>query len=300
MSLFREENPPLRHGISWENQCSKISAHFRVHSMSEVSMSPSAMPSKIPRRTFLLTLLFPFAIFPPIARAQSNTATGAPNKPQNVGSYNALPLSFERNDGQAGSDVRYLSRGAGYVLSLTDNDAVITLRKKAPRQAAQSEFGPHRSDEAHRSALSSESIDMHLVQSSASAKVTGDDPLPGTVNYFLGNDPSRWRSGVANFKRVKYTGVYPGVDLVYYGNQRQLEFDFEVAPSADPSRIQLSFAGARTLKLDHDGNLIISTPNGAVNFHKPVIYQTVSGTRQPEIRNQKSEIGGHDTYSPRK
>jgi hypothetical protein len=279
---------------------------FLSPSMSEVSMLPSALSSKNLHRTFLLALLVPFAVSQPIAHAQNAAQTPAPDKPRVIGNYNALPLSFERNEGQTGSDVRYLSRGAGYLLSLTDNDAVITLRKKAPKQAAQSEFGPHRSDEAHRSALSSESIDMHLVKSSASAGVAGDDPLPGTVNYFLGSDPSRWRSGVATFKRVKYTGVYPGVDLVYYGNQRQLEFDFEVAPGADPSQIELSFTGAKKLKLDHDGNLIISTPSGAVSFHKPVIYQTVAGTRRPvkgafrldSTKNVSFSLGTYDHSKP--
>lgn len=210
----------------------KAIRRFWLHSTSEVSMLPSALPSKIPHRTLQLALLVPFVIFQPIARAQSATTTAAPDKQQVISRYNTLPLSFERNDGQTGSDVRYLSHGAGFVLGLTDNEAVITLRKRVPRQAAQAKFGPHQSGEARLRSFSAETIDMHLVKASASANVAGDDPLPGTVNYFLGNDPSRWRSGVPTFKRVKYTGVYPGVDLVYYGNQRQLEFDFEVAPGA--------------------------------------------------------------------
>jgi hypothetical protein len=147
---------------------------------------------------------------------------------------------------------------------------------------------------------------MHLVNSREPARVAGDDPLPGTVNYFLGNDPSRWRSGVSTFKRVKYTSVYPGVDLVYYGNQRQLEFDFEIAPGADPSQIQLSFNGASNLNLDHDGNLVISTPDGAVSFHKPLIYQTVSGTRQPvkgafrldSAKTVSFSLGSYDRTKP--
>jgi hypothetical protein len=247
-------------------------------------MIRSVSLSQTLRQAFRIANLLFATTFVPIAFAQSGYERATSGKPRVARSLNALPLSFERNEGRAASEVRYLSRGADYLVSLTDNDAFITLRKKTPRQTTQNESGPNQSGDDHLRSFSAETINMHLVNSSASTRIAGDGPLPGTVNYFLGSDPSRWRSGVPTFKRVKYTGVYPGVDLVYYGNQRQLEFDFEVAPGADPSRIELSFAGARRLNLDHEGNLILSTTSGAVSFHKPVIYQTVSGMRQPDAQ----------------
>jgi len=240
-------------------------------------VSRSAMPLLTPHRSLLLAFAVLCAAVPQISPAENSAPALTPDKPQVARSYSALPLSFERNQGQANSDVRFLSHGAAYLLSLTDNDAVITLRTKAPRPTMLIGVGPISPGHEPGSTFSTASFSMRLVNSSTTAKVDGNDPLPGTVNYFLGSDPSRWHSGIATYKRVKYSGVYPGVDLVYYGNQRQLEFDFEVAPGADPSRIAMSFASAGRLKLDRDGNLVISTGDGAVSFHKPVIYQTVSG-----------------------
>jgi hypothetical protein len=109
----------------------------------------------------------------------------------------------------------------------------------------------------------------------------GVEPLPGKANYILGNDPSRWRTGVSTYARVRYAGVYPGVDLVYYGSQRQLEHDFVVAPGADPAPIRLRFEGASALKLDGTGNLRIATGSGELALQKPVVYQMADGKRRP-------------------
>ncbi len=121
---------------------------------------------------------------------------------------------------------------------------------------------------------------MRLVGANAKAKVTGLEELPGKSNYFIGNDPKKWRTNVPNYAKVKYANVYPGVDLVYYGNQRQLEYDFVLAPGADPRQIELSFDGAKRLRLDADGNLIVSIAGGEVIEHKPVIYQDIGGMRR--------------------
>ena len=106
------------------------------------------------------------------------------------------------------------------------------------------------------------------------AKVVGLDELPGKSNYFIGNDPKKWRTNVPSYARVKYEGVYPGVDLVYYGNQRQLEYDFVVAPGADPNQIKLSFAGADGMRVDAaSGDLVLNLGDDEVRFHKPAVYQ---------------------------
>jgi hypothetical protein len=120
---------------------------------------------------------------------------------------------------------------------------------------------------------------MQLVGMHPAAKSTGEDPLPGKVNYFLGDDTTKWRPDIPTFKKVKYTSVYPGVDLVYYGNQRALEFDFVVAARASAARVQMRFLGARKLRLDEQGNLIVSLQDGEIGFHAPVAFQERAGVR---------------------
>jgi len=104
--------------------------------------------------------------------------------------------------------------------------------------------------------------------------------LPGKSNYFVGNDPSKWRTDVAHYARVSYQDVYPGVNLAYHGAQSQVEFDFVVAPGANPAPIGFHFTGARRVKTDDSGNLLISSAAGDVLLHKPVAYQEQNGTRQ--------------------
>jgi hypothetical protein len=103
---------------------------------------------------------------------------------------------------------------------------------------------------------------------------------PGKSNYFMGNDPRKWRTNMPNYTKVKYSNVYRGVDLVYYGNQRQLEYDFVVKPGADPRQIELNFDGAKGLRLGADGDLIVSIAGGEVIEYKPVIYQNIGGMRR--------------------
>src|SRR5439155_1986222 len=111
-------------------------------------------------------------------------------------------------------------------------------------------------------------------------RLVGLDQLAGTSNYLIGDDPGRWHTGIANYGRVEARGVYPGVDLVYYGNQRQLEYDFTVAPGADPGAIKLAFPGAESATLDAQGNLVLETAGGAVVEQAPVLYQESGGVRQ--------------------
>ena len=89
---------------------------------------------------------------------------------------------------------------------------------------------------------------MKLVGANSAPKIEGSDQLPGKSNYFIGNDPSKWRRGIPQYARVNYESVYPGVNLTYYGNQGQLEYDFRVAPGADPNQIALTFEGSLPMK----------------------------------------------------
>lgn len=177
--------------------------------------------------------------------------------------YGKLPMRFEANQGQTGANVKFLSRGIGYGLFLTSREAVLTLRKPSG--------APHQKTDV---------VHMQLNDSNMHMNPTGIDPLPGTSNYLLGQDESKWHTGVSSFSKVRYADVYPGVDLIYYGNQQQLEYDFVVAPNANPKPIQIHFSGATSLRLDQSGNLIIAAESGKIAFHKPVIYQVLNGIRE--------------------
>jgi len=121
---------------------------------------------------------------------------------------------------------------------------------------------------------------MQLTGANPGAQPAGQEKLPGTANYFVGNDPAKWHTAIPTYGKVRYAGVYAGIDLVYYGNQQQLEYDFVVAPGASTKRIRLHFAGAHELKLDTDGNLDIVAVDGSIAFKKPMVYQVVNGERK--------------------
>jgi uncharacterized protein (TIGR03437 family) len=177
-----------------------------------------------------------------------------------VADYGKLPLSFEANTGQADSSVKFLARGTGYGLYLTAHEAVLELRKGGEQNT--------------------DLVRMRLAGASGAAAPAGEERLPGTANYFIGNDPAKWHSGVPTYAKVRYRGVYPGVDLVYYGNRRQLEYDFVVAPGIDPQLIRLQFAGAIGLRLGADGDLAVTAAGGSLTFHKPLAYQVIDGQRK--------------------
>src|SRR5438477_611658 len=161
-------------------------------------------------------------------------------------SYGKLPLSFEANQGQTDPRVKFISRGSGYTLFLTSNEAVLALRSQKPEVRSQKDKSRQSSvvssqlqkttDHGQRT---TDTLRMKLVGANQAAKVAALEELPGKSNYFIGNDPKKWRTDVPTYGKVKYEGVYPGIDLVYYGNQRQLEYDFVVAPGADPKAITL-------------------------------------------------------------
>lgn len=198
--------------------------------------------------------------------------------------FGKMPLAFEENKGQTDAQVRFLSRGNGYSLFLTDTAAVLSLHGGT---APTGRSGKRPFDLVAKMAAARESLGttdvvrMELAGATHGSRVTGADQLPGTSNYFIGNDPAKWRSSVPTFAKVQYEGVYPGVDLVYYGNQSQLEYDFVVAPNASPKPIRLLFDGAQNLRLETNGDLAVIAESGQVVLHKPVVYQTIDGKREP-------------------
>src|SRR5262249_44507243 len=149
-------------------------------------------------------------------------------------SYGQLPISFEANAGQTDAQVRYLARGSGYGLFLTATGAVLSLETLAA-PPVDTQLGPSSVSvigspfsvpQSSPQSVTGVALAMNLVGANPATQATGLDQLPGTTNYFIGNDPSQWHTDLANYGRVQYQDVYPGVNLVYYGNQQQLEYDF--------------------------------------------------------------------------
>jgi uncharacterized protein (TIGR03437 family) len=175
------------------------------------------------------------------------------------------PLTFEANQGQTDPAVKFLSRGDGYALFLTSDSAVFRL----PTSGKGSAHG----------GLSPAVVRMKLAGANPNATVSGADTLPGKVNYFIGRDPKKWTVGASAYGKVNYAQVYHGIDLVYYGHERRLEYDFVVAPGADPRQIALEFAGAHA-RLTPDGSLALTVDGVPLSFSKPTVYQIIDGKRQ--------------------
>jgi Bacterial Ig-like domain (group 3)/MBG domain (YGX type)/Bacterial Ig-like domain (group 1)/Beta-propeller repeat len=224
----------------------------------------------------------------------------SPTKPRPVATYGSLPLSFEANQGQSDPRVRFLSRGSGYSLFLTGDGAVLALGNPGDCSPSHGQNGRVQKTTAkvdpaiNASSCSDGSkpaldvIRMTLAGGTTKGRTvtaTGEDQLPGKVNYFLGNDPTRWSTNLPTYAKVRYSGVYPGVDLVYYGNQHQLEYDFVVAPGSNPALIRLQFAAAQEPRIDPDGNLVLDGANGEAIFHRPLFYQVKGGHQQPVTGN---------------
>lgn len=201
-----------------------------------------------------------------------------------------MPIRFEANDGQTDSKVKFLSRGGGYGLFLTQSEAVLTLRRESARDGADAQS----------------TVRMKLIGADPTPQMEGLDKLPGGSNYIIGRDASRWRRNVESFAKVRYRSVYSGIDLIYYGNQRQLEYDFMVAPGADPDVIRLGFDVVDQVNIDAQGDLVLKTANGEIRQRKPVAYQEVGGVRREvasryalkDKREVGFELGEYDRARP--
>ncbi len=181
----------------------------------------------------------------PLAASRSST-----------GSFGLLPLAFERNVGQAGRAVSFLSHTNGGTLLLSPAEAVLDT-------------------DGHASPVT-----MKLVGANTDARPQTADPLPGQVNYLLGADPSKWRTNVQTNARAGFHDVYPGIDVVYYGNRRRLEYDFAVRPHAASQAIGLRFPGARQARTAANGDLVLTLPDGDLRWQRPIAYQSSRGGRR--------------------
>jgi len=243
------------------------------------------------------------------AGGETPTRTEAASPPRVAAFYADLRLSFEVNQGQTDPSVKYLAHGPGYTLWLTADQAVLALGSSA-----------------QPSTTSLPVVRLELVGSDAAPRVSGEQPLPGESNYFLGNNPQAWHTRIPTFAQVRYRNVYRGVDLIYYGRQGQLEYDFVVQPGADPSSIQFAInsdekvgnrqkpvggamegqdpapAGQSAidnrksstsgpLRIDGNGDLVVGIEGGEVRFHKPVVYQEQSTVDSRKLRRRDHGTG---------
>ena len=183
--------------------------------------------------------------------------------------FSGLPLRFEPNRGQGNLDpvdprAQFIARGAGFGLFLGAEGATLTLLSRDRSQP--------------NSATQIDAVQMRFAGANPVGSLTAVDRLPGQSNYLLGNNPRKWKTGLPQYARVCYEGVYPGINLVFYGNQSQLEYDFQVAPGADPAQPELEFRGAEQVQLK-DGALVIRTGRGTVELQAPRVYQEIAGER---------------------
>src|SRR5688572_10998035 len=144
--------------------------------------------------------------------------------------FGKLPLSFEINKGQIDESVKFLSHGPGYDLFLTATEAVLKVQKAPAKQA----------DNVREGTV----LRLKMLGANAAPQVEGQEELPGKIHYFTGNDPAKWRRNIPTYKRAYFKDVYPGIDVVYYGKQHELEYDFVVAAGANPKLIRFTVEGA--------------------------------------------------------
>ena len=214
------------------------------------------------------------ALFGPVTAQAWGLSSNAPDR------FGQVPLMFEPAEANDKGGTVYLGHGAGYRVRVTPTrlDVVFQVAAETP------DTGDERRAAA-RSAVASRqttrlAFAMELIGGDTQAGVLAEQELPTKVNYLVGNDPGAWRTGVTTHGRLRYQGVYPGIDVVYYGNQRQLEHDFVVAPGADPSQIRWRFEGTDRLELEPDGTLVVWAGPASLRFRPPHVYQWNRGERE--------------------
>jgi Beta-propeller repeat len=203
-----------------------------------------------------------------------------------------FPIDFEINRGQTDSAVKFLSRSTGFGFFLTEHGAVIRLAPRRKTMTRPASAGPARADRSPNGADAV--VRMTWLGASPQPLVEGVSPLEARSNYFIGRDASRWVTNVPHFAKVRYHGLYPGIDLVYYGqgsggdggvrddeHRSRLEYDIVVSSGADPGAIRLAFDGAQAAVLDERGDLLLTTEAGVITQHRPAIYQEIGGVRRP-------------------
>ena len=257
--------------LGWGSRSRQTAANVEAH------FAGAGIPANGPQAAVV-----PGAVVPGLmATAQSLPSQAVGTAAPRVRSlFAGLPLIFEPNQGQGNLDAgdpraKFVTRGSGYSLFLGSEGATLSLLSRDGSRDLSRRSSKHQAP-----ATRVESVQMRLAGANQNASVTGADRLPGKSNYFLGNDPAKWRSGVPQFARVRYENIYPGINLVFYGNQGRLEYDFQVAPGADPTQAELEFNGAKKLELK-EGALVIRSAGGSVQLEAPRVYQEIAGRQEP-------------------
>jgi hypothetical protein len=201
--------------------------------------------------------------------ADSNAGVRRPAAPKEV----RVPVSFEQNVGQFAGDVSHIARASRYALRLGRGEAVMAI---VPGRAGSKPGGRLVHAEVPPSV-----VRMRFAGGRRDAVATGELPLPGKANYFLGDDRAKWRTNVPLFSSARYRTVYPGIDVVFYGSEGEIEYDFVLAPNADPRAIRLQFSGASGMRIDSNGDLVLQTAAGPLRQRRPTLYQERDGRRLP-------------------
>lgn len=218
-------------------------------------------------------------------------ARSSSTEPPIKSAFGTLPLYFEANRGQGDGGFDFVARGRNCNFFVAPTEAVLTLTKSDATKSA----GLDRHPIANRVRRATRELRLQFVGANVAAQMSGLGELPGRANYFLGNEPSQWRTGVPLFARVRVAQLYPGVDLVYYGNERRLEYDFVVAPQADAGNIVLRFAGADKIQVNASGDLIFTLGSDEIRQPKPFVYQEVNGGRKQVAGSYV--LSGRDTVA---
>lgn len=214
---------------------------------------------------------------------ESATRQSATTKSGIRAAYLRTPLRFDVGDC---ADAEFIGHAADYQVALANGTARFIFAGTDQRSRVE--------------------IAMRLVGASGHVRSEARMPLPGVTNYFIGRDPTKWRRGVRSYGEIFFRDVYPGVDVVYYGNQQQLEYDFRVAPDADVDTIALAFEGSSGLSINPVGELVVSTAAGILVAHAPAIYQERDGQRDAvaggyELRGDERVgfwVGDYDAHRP--
>jgi hypothetical protein len=223
----------------------------------------------------------------------TSTPASTPRDRQIAGSAIHMPLFFEANEGQTDPSVRYLTRSNGYTMFLTPTETVLVEGKTIAKNGDKFDAGSTLFWKDAK-ASSQSVLRMELLGANSAPEFRGLEELPGKVNYLIGKDPEKWRSSVPLYSQVQVGKVYPGVDLLFHGDEQQLEYDFIVSPGADPSQIGFRVSGAKKIEIDSDGDLVLHTASSDFRMRKPVIYQTDdSGRRAVKggfVLNAKNQV----------
>ncbi len=207
---------------------------------------------------------------------EANTSASSRDQQKIAATGVNVPLFFEANEGQTDQRVKFLTHSSGYTMFLTPTETVLAESKAQVRE----KWIDNLASAMNRKASTAAVVHMELSGANRAPEVIGLDELPGKVNYLIGNNPRSWHTGVSLYSQVRTEQVYPGINLLFHGDQKQLEYDFVVSPGADPSRIAFRIRGATRIELDPQGDLILHTADSAFRMHKPVIYQAAGSERR--------------------